>query len=107
MTKHKYKGGNFYVMSKLWKKNEVNFRYTQVINGEKREIALCDKCAKKLGLESLDFSREIENLFNMSFAESFLPSFARTNMLGSRNLGTIFNNDIFSNPILWRSKPRA
>ena len=23
-------------------KNEVNFRYTQVINGEKREIALCD-----------------------------------------------------------------
>lgn len=78
-------------------KNEVNFRYTQVINGEKREIALCDKCAKKLGLESLDFSREIEDLFNMSFAESFLPSFARTNMLGSRNLGTIFNNDIFSN----------
>ena len=79
-------------------KNEVNFRYTQVINGEKREIALCDKCAKKLGLESLDFSREIEDLFNMSFAESFLPSFARTNMLGSRNLGTIFKNDIFSNP---------
>ena len=79
-------------------KNEVNFRYTQVINGEKREIALCDKCAKKLGLESLDFSREIEDLFNMSFAESFLPSFARTNMLGSRNLGTIFNNDIFNNP---------
>ena len=79
-------------------KNEVNFRYTQVINGEKREIALCDKCAKKLGLESLDFSREIEDLFNMSFEESFLPSFARTNMLGSRNLGTIFNNDIFNNP---------
>ena len=76
-------------------KNEVNFRYTQVINGEKREIALCDKCAKKLGLESLDFSREIEDLFNMSFAESFLPSFARTNMLGSRNLGTIFNNPFF------------
>ena len=40
-------------------KNEVNFRYTQVINGEKKEIELCDKCAKKLGLERLDFSREI------------------------------------------------
>ena len=80
------------------KKNEVNFRYTQVINGEKREIALCDKCAKKLGLECLDFSREIEDLFNMSFEESFLPSFARTNMLESRNLGTIFNNNIFNNP---------
>ena len=78
-------------------KNEVNFRYTQVINGEKREIALCDKCAKKLGLESLDFSREIEDLFNMSFAKSFLPSFARTNMLGRKNWGTIFNNDIFNN----------
>lgn len=36
MTKHKYRGGNFYVMSKLWK-NEVNFRYTQVINGEKKK----------------------------------------------------------------------
>ena len=80
------------------RKNEVNFRYTQIINGEKKEIALCDKCAKKLGLESLDFSREIENLFNMSFAESFLPSFARSNMLGSKNLGTIFNDDIFNNP---------
>ena len=76
-------------------KNEVNFRYTQIINGEKREIALCDKCAKKLGLESLDFSREIEELFDMSFAESFLPSFARTNMLRSKNLRTIFNNQFF------------
>ena len=60
------------------RKNEVNFRYTQVINGEKREIALCDKCAKKLGLESLDFSREIEDLFNMSFAE-FREAFTGSN----------------------------
>lgn len=31
-------------------KNEVNFRYTQIVNGVKKEMALCDKCAKKLGL---------------------------------------------------------
>ena len=89
------------------RKNEVNFRYTQVINGEKREIALCDKCAKKLGLESLDFSSEIEDLFNMSFAESFLPSFARTRMLESKNLGTIFNNDIFNNPFFEQASQKS
>lgn len=27
-------------------KNEVNFRYTQIVNGVKKEMALCDKCAK-------------------------------------------------------------
>ena len=34
-------------------KNEVNFRYTQIVNGVKKEMALCDKCAKELGLETI------------------------------------------------------
>ena len=34
-------------------KNEVNFRYTQIVNGVKKEMALCDKCAKKLGLYTI------------------------------------------------------
>ena len=37
-------------------KNEVNFRYTQIINGVKKEMALCEKCAKDLGLEKMDFN---------------------------------------------------
>ena len=68
-------------------KNEVNFRYTQVINGVKKEIALCDKCAKKLGLGSLDFNMSFSNMlddfFDMSSVGSLLPSFAKGNMLES------------------------
>ncbi len=37
------------------KKNDANFIYTETINGKKREIYLCSKCAKKLGLYDLNF----------------------------------------------------
>lgn len=36
--------------------NEANVRYTQIINGVKKEMALCDECSKSLGLQSLDFN---------------------------------------------------
>ena len=36
--------------------NEANFRYTEIINGVKKEIALCDECRKKLGIQGLDFN---------------------------------------------------
>ena len=36
--------------------NEANFRYTEIINGVKKEIALCDECRQKLGLQGLDFN---------------------------------------------------
>ena len=34
-------------------KNEANIRYTQIINGVKKEVALCSNCAKKLGMDEL------------------------------------------------------
>ena len=34
-------------------KNEANVRYTRIINGEKTEFALCEDCAKKMGLEDI------------------------------------------------------
>lgn len=40
--------------------NEANFRYTEVINGVKKEIALCDECRKKLGIQGLDFNIPID-----------------------------------------------
>lgn len=40
-------------------KNEVTFRYTQVINGVKKEMNLCDNCAKELGLKDMNFSMPI------------------------------------------------
>ena len=62
-------------------KNEVNFRYTQVINGVKKEMALCDKCAKELGVYHMDFSMPISmssflgDMLSEYASESFLPSF--------------------------------
>lgn len=40
--------------------NEANFRYTEIINGVKKEIALCDECKKKLGIQGLDFNIPID-----------------------------------------------
>jgi len=39
--------------------NEANVRYREIINGEKREFILCEKCSKELGIDSLDFSMPI------------------------------------------------
>ena len=81
-------------------KNEVNFRYTQIINGVKKEMALCDKCAKSLGLESLDFNMPINfsNFFGDFFDEveetNFLPSFTKTETLKCNNCGTTYDEFI-------------
>lgn len=77
-------------------KHEVNFKYTQIVNGVKKEIALCDKCAKELGLESLDFSMPINfsSFFTDFFqdAENFLPSFAKVNELECGKCGMTFDD---------------
>lgn len=68
-------------------KNEVNFRYTQIINGVKKEMALCDKCAKSLGLESLDFNIPINfssflgDFLGGASEMDFLPSFTKKETL--------------------------
>jgi len=77
-------------------KNEVNFKYTQIINGVKKEMALCDKCAQELGLESLDFSMPIS--FSSFFSDFFndtdalLPNFAKTSLLQCKKCGTTFED---------------
>ena len=83
-------------------KNQVNFRYTQVINGVKKEIALCDKCARELGLEGLDFSMPINfssflGDFLNEYAEgAFLPSFSNTKTLECNKCGTTFDDFVNS-----------
>lgn len=99
-------------------KNEVNFRYTQVINGVKKEMALCDKCAKELGLESLDFNVPISfsnflgDFLNIATESSFLPSFTKKNALQCNKCGMTYDEfvtngklgclecyEVFSNPL--------
>lgn len=60
-------------------KHEANVHYTHVINGEKTEYNLCDECAKKLGIDEMDFSMPISfsNFISDFFDEdSLLPSFS-------------------------------
>lgn len=57
--------------------NEANVKYTQIINGVKKEMTLCDKCAKELGLENINFNMPIHFssfLDDMFEINDFVPS---------------------------------
>lgn len=41
-------------------KNEANVRYTEIINGEKKEMMLCEECSHKLGLDNINFNMPID-----------------------------------------------
>lgn len=62
-------------------KNESNVRYTQVINGVKKQMHLCSKCAEELGIDNMDFNMPISfssflsdmtNMFD-DYDEQYLP----------------------------------
>ena len=69
-------------------KNEANVRYTQIINGVKKEMALCEKCSHKLGIgiNHLDFNMPINlSSFFGEFLEENEPDFL-TQMLPQTSL---------------------
>ena len=82
-------------------KNEVTFRYTQVINGVKKEMNLCDKCARELGLKDINFNMPISfsnflgDFFN-DYNDSILPNFMTTQALQCKTCGTTFDDFINS-----------
>lgn len=39
--------------------NEANVKYTQIINGMKKQMSLCESCAKELGIEDINLSMPI------------------------------------------------
>ena len=42
------------------KKNKANVKYTEIINGEKTQIMLCDKCSYELGIDDINFNMPID-----------------------------------------------
>lgn len=54
------------------KENEANIKYTQIINGVKKELNLCEKCGKELGVVNMQFDMPI-NFSN--FLGDFLSDF--------------------------------
>ena len=35
---------------------EANVKYTQIINGQKKEMNLCEKCSQELGIGNMQFN---------------------------------------------------
>ena len=61
-------------------KNNANVRYTQIINGQKKEMVLCEECSRKLGIGHMDFNIPIN--FS-SFFGDFLDEFENSNFVSS------------------------
>ena len=78
-------------------KNEANVRYTQIINGVKNEMHLCEKCANKLGI-NFNMSMSFSNIFEDMFEDStfFIPNLVRTRALLNDAYARNFENSIRS-----------
>ena len=50
-------------------KREANFHYTQIINGEKKEIRLCNQCAKEMGIDDFEIPMAMD--FSSLFGDFF------------------------------------
>ena len=81
-------------------KNEANIRYTQIINGVRKEVALCSDCARKLGLEnigipdlSMNFHSILGDFFN-DYAESMLLPSIENNTIKCKKCGMSYNDFI-------------
>ena len=75
-------------------KNEANVKYTQIVNGEKKQMFLCEECSKKLGISDMHFNMPIsfnnflEDFFDDMNEMSFLPSIGENlNQLQCKNCG--------------------
>ena len=53
-------------------RREANVRYSENINGVKKELNLCEKCSQELGITNMDFSMPID--FSSFFGE-FMEDF--------------------------------
>ena len=65
--------------------NEANIRYTQIVNGVKKEMNLCEECAEKMGVGNfsmkmpLSLSNFIGDFFDEYDNDLSLPTFVKKN----------------------------
>lgn len=80
------------------KKKEANVRYSENINGRKREMNLCEECSRKLGIENMNLSIPIDfSSFLGDFMEDFatpefMPLFNEIKSLKCNNCGYSFDD---------------
>lgn len=100
------------------KKNEANVKYTQIINGVKKEMNLCEECSQKLGISNnwsmpIDFSSFLGDFIG-DYTQAFSPlisgvkvlkcskcnrtydDFISTGKFGCDNCYEVFSNNIDS-----------
>lgn len=85
------------MLCKNCNKNEATFHYTEIINGIKKEIALCDECRSKLGISSLDFNIPLgmPDFFSDFFEEStFMPEYEAIKPLKCNECGMLYDEFI-------------
>ena len=79
-------------------KREANVRYSENINGRKKELHLCEECSKKLGIENIDFNMPIDfssffgGLLEDFGTNDFMPLFNEVNQLKCDNCGYTFED---------------
>ena len=105
------------------KQNKANVKYTQVINGVKKEMNLCESCSRKLGIGDMSFNMPINfssffGDFLNEYNQNFIPllekektlicdkckmtydDFIEGGKFGCDNCYNVFSNNI--DPILKR-----
>lgn len=78
-------------------KNEATVRYTEIINGEKREVMLCEECSRELGIGNMNFNMPID--FSSFFGDllegyednSFMPLLTASKQLKCNNCNMTFD----------------
>ena len=80
-------------------KNEANVKYTEIINGEKKEMMLCEECSHKLGLDNVSFNMPID--FSSFFGglledemyneQEFMPLFQKVKELKCDNCNMTYD----------------
>ena len=90
-------------------KREANVRYSENINGRKRELNLCEECSQKLGISNMDFNMPIDfSSFFGEFMEDFatpelMPLWSETKQLKCDQCGYTFEDIVNSRTIrLWK-----
>ena len=66
-------------------RNYANVRYTQIINGNKSEMFLCEECSKALGIQNIDLSIDFSSLLG-DVLSSFEQESIFPNLLNTKNL---------------------
>ena len=83
-------------------KNEANVKYTEVINGEKNEMMLCEECSHKYGIDNISFNMPIDfssffgglledDLYN---EKEFMPLFQKVKELKCDNCNLTYDEFI-------------